>query len=90
MDEITNERKLELIDRDIEQWQEIHYAAEIRHQVHKRIKSPRVDLKAFEDEMVRATKAVRAYEAMRAEVEAEIARADEGPEPEVEKESEPD
>jgi septal ring factor EnvC (AmiA/AmiB activator) len=74
MDEIDNERKLEAIDRDIEQWKELFYQAEIRHQVHKKLKSTRGELKMFQDEMVRSTKAINILKAMRAEVEAEIAR----------------
>jgi hypothetical protein len=83
MDEIANEHKLELIDRDIEQWKDLRYQAEIRHEVHAKLKSPRADLKVFADEMVRATKAIKAYEALRAEIEREIAGASEEPVTEI-------
>ena len=73
--ELPIERRLAIIDRQINEWKEVGYNAEIAAQVHARIGSLPADIKAYADRAIQAETAIQALAAMRADIQKEPERA---------------
>ena len=67
---LTSEQRIAVIDRQIAEWQEVGYAAEIAAKVHLRIGSAPEQIKTFTDRAIAAEKALHTLGELRAEVAA--------------------
>jgi hypothetical protein len=74
---LSIEQQIAIIDRQIAEWEESAFNAEVAHRVHKRIKSDEPILNRYVDTMQRAEYAIAELQAIRAELEAETARGEE-------------
>lgn len=55
---VTPEQRRTLIERQIAEWEEVRYSAEVAHRVHTRLKSGDAALEKFASDMAKAEYAI--------------------------------